>query len=122
MTLAVPAQPLLLPEILQQLRDLGGADFAAQLYEEFEHEAGQLLQQADEALSAADYPALLPLLHQLKGTSATLGLAALAEQARFLEQRLKHGHLDNAEASFKLLTHYFAQFRTGYPALVAPAG
>ncbi|WP_375417791.1 PAS domain S-box protein [uncultured Hymenobacter sp.] len=117
-----PAQPLLNPETLQQLRELGGPEFAAQLYEEFEAEAGQLMEQATAALDAADHAALLPLLHQLKGTSATLGLAAIAEQARSLEQRLKHGRLENIEPGFQLLTHYFAQFTADYPALVAPAG
>lgn len=120
----VAAQPLLNPDILQQLRELGGADFAAQLYEEFEVEAGQIMQQATAAVAAADHAALLLLLHQLKGTSATLGLAAIAEQARFLEQRLKHGHLGDTETGFQLLTHYFAQFVADYPALVGsvPAG
>ena len=119
--LSPASYPLLNPEILQQLQELGGPEFAAQLYEEFEGEAGQLMQQAVVAMAAADYPTLLPLLHQLKGTAATLGLAAIAEQARSLEQHLKHGHLDNAETGFQLLQHYFAQFTADYPALVAAA-
>jgi len=125
-----PALPALDATVLQQLQELGGPEFAADLYREFEEEAGQLL--ADAALlaaapSEANGTALLSPLHQLKGTAATVGAMALAAQARVLEVQLKADPAASVKDNFLLLQHYFAAFvaactlATAEPAGVAPA-
>jgi CheY-like chemotaxis protein len=66
-------EPTLDDAILQQLIELGGPEFTAELYQEFEQEAGDLLREAAPAVAAGNFRELLPMLHQLKGTAATLG-------------------------------------------------
>ena len=107
--------------ILRQLVELGGPEFAAELYQEFEQEAGDLLREAEPAVAAGEFTELLPMLHQLKGTSATLGGVALAAQARRLEHDFKARQLDGGAAGFQLLQHYFAQLVAEYPRAVERA-
>jgi HPt (histidine-containing phosphotransfer) domain-containing protein len=101
--------------VLRQLVELGGAEFTAELYQEFEQEAGELLQAAAPQVAEGRFADLLPMLHQLKGTSATLGGAALAEQARHLEHEFKQGRTEAGAAGFQILQHYFAAFLSEYP-------
>jgi HPt (histidine-containing phosphotransfer) domain-containing protein len=107
------------PEILEQLRQLGGSDFAAQLYADFEGEAGQLLAEAQALVQAGQYEQILPHLHQLKGTGFTLGINPLAECAKQLEHDLKEGQTHRAEANFQDLLRYFAQFTAVYPSVTS---
>jgi PAS domain S-box-containing protein len=116
-----PAEPVLDEAILQQLMELGGADFTTDLYQEFEQEAGDLLRDAAPAVASAEFRELLPMLHQLKGTSATLGGVALAAQARYLERQFKEGRMEAGAAGFRVLEHYFARFVAEYPAAVQRA-
>ncbi|WBA43471.1 PAS domain S-box protein [Hymenobacter canadensis] len=107
------------PEVLEQLRQLGGAEFAAQLYQDFEVEAGQLLEEAETLVSSGQYAGILPHLHQLKGTGFTLGLTALAECAKLLEHELKLNHTQKTEQDFQKLLRYFDQFKSQYIALTS---
>jgi PAS domain S-box-containing protein len=116
---ATPAPATLDMEVLSQLRQLGGHEFTAELYADFEQEAGALVKQAAACVAAANWEGLHPLMHQLKGTSATLGLVALAGQALRIEQLLKNANTSALLIDFKLLQHYFAQFKAVYPAAVA---
>ncbi|QNH63689.1 PAS domain S-box protein [Hymenobacter sediminicola] len=104
-------------EVLEQLRQLGGGEFAAQLYQDFEMEAGQLLEEAETLVRSGQYEQILPHLHQLKGTGFTLGLTELAECAKLLEHELKLGHFGNIEQNFQNLLRYFAQFKILYPSV-----
>ncbi len=113
-----PAETTLDEVILRQLVELGGAEFAGELYQEFEQEVVGLLQEAAPVVEKAAFVELLPMLHQLKGTAATLGGTVLAGQARHLEQQFKAGHFDEGLAGFQLLQHYFAQFVAEYPGAV----
>ncbi|GAC1587791.1 MAG: PAS domain S-box protein [Hymenobacter sp.] len=113
-----PAVPVLDGAILRQLVELGGAEFTAGLYQEFEEEAADLLRQAAPLAAQARFQELLPMLHQLKGTASTVGGLALAEQARHLEQQFKTGQLAEGAVGFQLLEHYFAQFVAEYPGAV----
>ena len=115
------AEPVLDESILRQLLELGGPEFTTDLYQEFEQEAGDLLRDAAPAVSTAQFRELLPMLHQLKGTAATLGGVALAGQARHLERQFKEGRMDQGAVGFQLLEHYFAQFVAEYPGAVQRA-
>ena len=117
---AAPA-PALDETILHQLMALGGTEFTTDLYQEFEQEAGDLLRDAAPAVASAEFRELLPMLHQLKGTAATLGGVALAAQARHLERQFKEGRMEAGAAGFRVLEHYFAQFVAEYPAAVQRA-
>jgi CheY-like chemotaxis protein/HPt (histidine-containing phosphotransfer) domain-containing protein/two-component sensor histidine kinase len=114
-------EPTLDEAILLQLVDLGGPEFTADLYQEFEQEAGDLLREAAPLAAAANFRELLPMLHQLKGTAATLGGVALAAQARHLEQLFKADNLEAGPEGFQLLEHYFVQFVAEYPGAVERA-
>ncbi|WP_324677843.1 PAS domain S-box protein [Hymenobacter sp. GOD-10R] len=118
---AIPTADLIDLDVVEQLRQLGGPEFAAQLYNDFEIEAGQLLKEATELVTSGDYNQILPHLHQLKGTGFTLGINPVAEQAKSLEHDLKKGQNDNVERDFQLLLRYFAQFVAAYPSLINAA-
>ncbi len=115
------SEPTLDDSILRHLVELGGAEFTIDLYQEFEQEVRDLLRDAAPLAAAAQFNKLLPMLHQLKGTAATLGGAALAAQARLLEHQFKAGDTEEGAAGFQLLQHYFAQFVAEYPAAVKRA-
>jgi PAS domain S-box-containing protein len=118
---SVASEPTLDESILRQLVELGGPEFTADLYQEFEQEAGDLLRDAAPVAAGGNFRELLPMLHQLKGTAATLGGVALAAQARFLERQFKEGREEEGVAGFQLLEHYFAQFVAEYPGAVERA-
>ncbi|WP_188562535.1 Hpt domain-containing protein [Hymenobacter frigidus] len=80
-----------------------------------------MLRDAAPAAAANNFRELLPMLHQLKGTAATLGGVALAAQARRLEHQFKEGRIETGAADFKLLEHYFVQFVAEYPGAVERA-
>lgn len=114
---AIP--PAIDPDVLAQLRQLGGHEFAADLYIEFTEETSGLLEQADLAWQADDLPALHPLLHQLKGTAGTLGITALAEQALALEQAIKHNKAHDLGTGLAELHRRFDYFVGQSAALLA---
>jgi CheY-like chemotaxis protein/HPt (histidine-containing phosphotransfer) domain-containing protein len=118
---SVAGEPTLDESILLQLIELGGPEFTSDLYQEFEQEAGDLLRDAAPVAVEGSFRELLPMLHQLKGTAATLGGVALAAQARYLERQFKEGRTDEGAAGFQLLEHYFAQFVAEYPSAVERA-
>ncbi len=118
---ATPPPLTLDVEVLTQLRQLGGLEFTADLYTDFEQEGGELINQAAAVVAAADWHSLHPLMHQLKGTAATLGLSAISGQALRIEQLLKSSTLGALPIEFKLLQHYFAQFKAVYPGVVMAA-
>ncbi len=115
---AAPTPITLDTEVLHQLRQLGGFEFTADLYTDFEQEAGGLLSQAAACVVAGNWEGLHPLMHQLKGTAATLGLTALSGQALRMEQLMKSSTIAALPIEFKLLQHYFAQFKAVYPGVV----
>ncbi|MDX5346308.1 MAG: response regulator, partial [Hymenobacteraceae bacterium] len=101
-------------QILNQLRSMGGKEFAAQLYEDFEMEAGPLLEEAKKELQAKHYNSILSKLHQIKGTGFTLGLNQLADVAKKLEHDIKAGELQEVESEFENLIHQFNLYTQTY--------
>ena len=110
--------PWLDEALLGQLQELGGLDFAVELYDEFAQEGTELLHQARAAWQARHQPQVQDLLHKLKGTSATLGLTMLSEQAHLLEKLLKKQEIAALASEFTKLEQNFAAFLAHYPATV----
>ena len=108
-------------EMVDQLRQLGGEEFAASLYVDFEQEAEQLLTEAGALVAAGHYASILPHLHQLKGTGFTLGINRLAECAKRMEHDLKHEVTTATTQDFQALLRYFAQFKAVYPEITKVA-
>ncbi|KAA9332706.1 PAS domain S-box protein [Adhaeribacter soli] len=100
--------------VLIQLKELGGADFAEQLYTDFETEAGELLTDAKKEVDAKHYKEILSTLHQIKGTASTLGLNPMAQTAKQLEHDIKTGELETVPAGFEKLLQQYRQFTQTY--------
>ncbi|WP_181308465.1 PAS domain S-box protein [Rufibacter sp. XAAS-G3-1] len=117
---AVPAQPqtsgdlTLNMGIVDQLKSLGGDDFALQLYVEFEEETSELLEEAKKEVVAQHYKEILGTLHQIKGTASTLGLDGVSTLAKEMEHDIINGKLSNINNTFSDLESSFTIFRDNY--------
>ncbi|MCR5886553.1 PAS domain S-box protein [Hymenobacter sp. J193] len=114
---AVAAAAALDVDVLHQLQELGGAEFAAQLYADFEQEAGQLLEETAALLQEDHFSQILPHVHQLKGTGFTLGLNQLGEMAKKMEHDVRQGHMAQVKSDFALLQEFFRHFAETYVTL-----
>ena len=79
---------------LQNLRDLGGVEFLAEVVDVFLTDAPALITSLRTSLERQDTDELRRAAHTLKSNGATLGAAAFAELCRTVEQHAKDGHLD----------------------------
>jgi PAS domain S-box-containing protein len=79
---------------LQNLRDLGGVEFLAEVVDVFLADAPALITSLRSSLERQDTDELRRAAHTLKSNGATLGAAAFAELCRTVEQHAKDGHLD----------------------------
>jgi PAS domain S-box-containing protein len=104
--------------VVQQLTSIGGADFTAQLYEEFEQEAAELLEEAKKELQAQQYKSILSTLHQLKGTGFTLGINSFAELAKILEHDIKHDNFEQVEVNFAKLLEQYENYKNIYKDII----
>ncbi|PRY08895.1 PAS domain S-box-containing protein [Pontibacter ummariensis] len=112
------ATPIVDLQVVAQLKQIGGEDFAKQLYAEFEEEAGELLEEAKKELQAQHYKGILSTLHQLKGTGFTLGINPLAELAKQLEQDIKQDHLEHIDENFSKLQTHYENYRKSYKDII----
>jgi len=101
--------------IIKQLRELGGNDFAQQLYLEFEEETEPLLQEAELEVAAKNYDNILSTLHQIKGTASTLGIYPVSNMAKKIEHDLRQKIYSNADEDFALFLANFKTFKKLYP-------
>ncbi|MFC6998146.1 PAS domain S-box protein [Rufibacter roseus] len=101
-------------EIVEQLRSIGGYEFALQLYIEFEDETSQLLIEAKKEIEAQHYSGILSTLHQIKGTASTLGLNDVSTLAKDLEHDILKGEVAHVSETFSDLETSFANFRAHY--------
>ncbi|MGV3505348.1 MAG: PAS domain S-box protein [Adhaeribacter sp.] len=106
--------------VIQQLQQLGGAEFARQLYEEFEEETEPLLAEARQQVAAKHYEQILSTLHQIKGTGFTLGLNSIGDTAKKLEHAIRQQDYTSVEADFAALLDHFEFFKKGYPNIFTP--
>ncbi|MGV3538820.1 MAG: PAS domain S-box protein [Rufibacter sp.] len=107
-------------DIVEQLRSIGGDDFALQLYIDFEEETIPLLEEAKKEVASQHYGSILSTLHQIKGTSSTLGLHKVSALAKNLEHDILQGQLAHVPETFSDLEKSFANFRAHYRNKILP--
>ncbi|WP_082161618.1 PAS domain S-box protein [Rufibacter radiotolerans] len=100
--------------VVDQLRSIGGDEFALQLYVDFEEETAELLEEARKEVAAQHYTGILSTLHQIKGTASTLGLDSVSTIAKELEHDILKGKLTLVSNTFSDLESSFTNFRTNY--------
>ncbi|RAU82674.1 PAS domain S-box protein [Pontibacter arcticus] len=115
---AEPAAAIIDLDVLDQLKQIGGDEFARQLYEEFEVEAAELLEEAKKDMQAQQYNSILSTLHQLKGTGFTLGINLMAELAKQLEHDIKLEKFDSVEHNFTRLLAEYDNYRNAFKEII----
>ncbi|NDK55244.1 PAS domain S-box protein [Pontibacter fetidus] len=111
-------QDIINKEVAEQLKQIGGEAFTLQLYEEFEQEASELLEEAKKELEAQHYKSILSTLHQLKGTGFTLGINKLAELAKLLEHDIKQEKYESVTDNFAKLLEQYENYRKSYKEII----
>ncbi len=101
---------------LQNLRDLGGVEFLAEVVDVFLAEAPALITSLRSSLERQDTDELRRAAHTLKSNGSTLGAAAFAELCRTVEQHAKDGRLDGVS---QLVGRIEQEYRTLQEALAS---
>jgi HPt (histidine-containing phosphotransfer) domain-containing protein len=78
---------------LQNLRELGGDEFLAEIIDVFLADSPALIASLRSSLDRRDTDELRRAAHTLKSNASTLGAATLAELCRVVEQRAKDGRV-----------------------------
>jgi PAS domain S-box-containing protein len=104
---------------LQQLRDLGGVEFIAEVVDVFLADAPALITSLRSSLDRQDTEELRRAAHTLKSNGSTLGAAAFAELCRTVEQHAKDARLDGVphlvdriEQEYQTLQEVLASLRS----------
>ncbi|WP_053404216.1 PAS domain S-box protein [Persicobacter sp. CCB-QB2] len=106
--------PVINKAIVDQLYDIGGCDLIDEVYQNFDLESSDLIQEAKNFALKKDYENILRNLHTLKGNAATLGIEQLAEKVKATEQELKIAPYDNLENDLDKIGKLFDIFKTEY--------
>ncbi len=101
---------------LQNLRDLGGVEFLAEVVDVFLADAPALITSLRSSLERQDTDELRRAAHTLKSNGSTLGAAAFAELCRIVEQHAKDGRLDGVS---QLVDRIEQEYRTLKEALAS---
>lgn len=105
-------------EVFNKLKTFANAQTLNKIYSEFEKETEQQLEECKKSLVTEDIQTILNNLHTMKGTSGTLGVMKLEDQARKIESNLKAQNLETLEADMELLNLIFEEFRSNYKKLI----
>lgn len=93
------------------LKDLVGADFLAELIDTYCPETEDLVQKLRQALANGDASTFGRLAHSIKTSSASLGALGFSQQARELEMVGKSGDLAGAGPKVEQLAADLSQVR-----------
>lgn len=102
--------PVIDNDILEQLRDIGGAELVESVFDDFVTEATELVNESLTAFAAGDIATVKSHLHTLKGSAGTVGVARLARIAREAEGKLKVQDTSQLAQELNALEAAFAEF------------
>ncbi|MCE7996748.1 MAG: response regulator [Roseivirga sp.] len=104
--------------VYEDLKRYTRSDSVIDIYEEFEKETSDFLEQLNFLVPAKNYPEILSILHTIKGNAGSLGLLILANHTRQMEGKLKEAHYENLMGDFDLLKGQFSSFVDNYKRLL----
>ncbi len=101
-------------EIIDSLVEMVGKEMLGSVYEDFENEATEQIENTRLAYQNKDVISLQKELHTLKGNSGTIGLMRIHEVVKDIEVPAKTGDLHQFEEKFEVLIQEFDDFKTNY--------
>jgi CheY-like chemotaxis protein/nitrogen-specific signal transduction histidine kinase/HPt (histidine-containing phosphotransfer) domain-containing protein len=110
--------PVLDTEVVDDLRDVMGAEFLA-LIRAFLEDTPRTLQRLQAAAAANDVPTLIASAHSLKSTSANLGALQMSDLAREIEHGGRAGTLSQPRVPVARLVAEFVRVEGALRALLA---
>lgn len=113
-----PNENILDPEIVDQLKSIGGTDLVLSVYEDFIQESSELVRETLEAWERKDISTIKSHLHTLKGSAGTVGATEIAEIARDAEGRLKTNDTSTLPTAIPALAEAFKVFSEVYQDLL----
>ncbi|MBN6151894.1 response regulator [Xanthomonas sp. AmX2] len=103
--------PVLDVAVLDELREIAGADTTAQIIELFLGDAPQLIQQLEQAASVPQLAPLSEAAHTLKSAAANVGALALSAAALRIEAGVRAHNLERPAVAVALVIAEFARAR-----------
>ncbi len=97
-----PSGETLAPQVLAELRDIGGEPLVRELMAVFAERTPERLRSAEHCLAAGDLEGFAAAVHSLRSASGTVGARRLADLAGELERAARGGG-DDLTADFTLL-------------------
>lgn len=110
------AENTLDPDVLAGLRELGGSEMLSELAQMFFDDTSSNLAVLREAVEGGDAHSVERVAHTLKGSSASMGAARMAEICSELQEAGASGDLSHAPVLLERLEEEFGRVR---PALEA---
>ncbi|PWJ39953.1 response regulator [Sediminitomix flava] len=108
------ALPIIQVEVANELKKYGGNEIIKMSYEEFEEETSGLIEEYKDAVRNKNITEAKSVLHTIKGTAGTLGVARLANQARLAEEKLKNDDISDLESQFQEAVYAFEEYKKNY--------
>ena len=114
---STPQGPAINPEIVQDLREIMGAEFSS-LVNVFLEDAPRSLARLAASAATSDIDALVAPAHSLKSTSANLGAMELSAMAKHIEHSARQHNLPDAVQRVTELANEFKRAESALRAMV----
>ncbi len=110
--------PVIDLEILTQLRQLGGMELVASIFEDFVTESTELVTEALVAFEEDNIAVVKSNMHTIKGSAGTIGVIRVAEIAQVGEAKLKTNDTSTLATDLQTLKQEFDLFLSSYQVIL----
>ncbi|TBX22296.1 PAS domain S-box protein [Jiulongibacter sediminis] len=104
-------------EIIGSLKEMVGQEMLTSVFQDFEKEAKDQIQNTIDAYKKNDVVTIQKELHTLKGNSGTIGLMRIHEIVKAIEVPAKSGNLEGFDEKFAILEKEFLDFQKEYTSI-----
>jgi hypothetical protein len=105
-------------DVLNKLKSFAQGNMLDQIYQEFVEETEEQIITCKNAIEHNDWPMVKSILHTLKGTSGTLGIAHVEKISKHMEANIKNNQVENLSDDFEKLSKAFYYFKVQYPKIL----